>query len=110
MTHVDRSFLERLRRELESGGSDRTAKEQRHPARNNPKYGAFKSDAAAEVDALCERLVRDLRSSITEIDRTIGPIAGPLDDQLARGAVSDIFEAAAEVLKMQIRGGGDSSS
>lgn len=106
----DRTFLDRLRRTLRESEASPAEEEHRHPARNSRQYRKFKGEAAVEVDALCERLVQELKSGITEIDQTIGSIAEPLDDQLARGAVSDVFEAAAEVLKGQIRKRSDQSA
>jgi hypothetical protein len=106
----DRTFLDRLRTELNENDASRAAEEHRHPVRRSRQYQAFKGEASVEVDALCERLVRELKSGIAEIDRTIGSIAEPLDDQLARGAVSDVFEAAAEILKAQARGNSNGST
>lgn len=82
----------------------------RHPARESSLYEAQKTEVAAEVDELCDRLVREIKSGIAEIDQTVGPIAEPLEEQLAKGAVSDVFEAAAQVLKTQIRDNAGRSS
>lgn len=103
MTEQDSPFLNRLRKEIREADGGGGSQDYRHPARESRQYQALKGEAAAEVDALCERLVREFKTDIAEIDKTITQIAGSLDDQLARGAVSDLFEAAADVLKAQIR-------
>lgn len=100
----DSSFLARLRQTLRETGERRVADQKgRHPARESNLYETQKTEAAAAVDELCDRLVREIQSGIAEIDDTVGPIAEPLEEQLAKGAVSDVFEAAAQVLKSQIR-------
>lgn len=110
MTGDDSEFLVRLREMLEETEARRVAEDQRHPARKSKDYLAQRREAAAEVEALCDRLISELKLGIAEIDRTVGPIAAPLGDQLAKGAISDVFEAAAEVLKSQIRRADGSSS
>lgn len=58
-----------------------------------------------KLDSVCERLIEEMRDDIAAIDSTVGRIAEPMADQLAKGAVADIFDAAADVLKAQIRTG-----
>lgn len=109
MTKRDPEFLDRLRGALLHTGTPSHAADQRHPARDAEHYRELELQAAAEVDAVYERLERDIRAGLAEIEEVIGPIAEPMAMQLAQGAVSDVFAAAAEVLKSRIRGDADSS-
>lgn len=97
-------FLYRLRNRLRAGDA-KAADDRRHPFRKSPGYDEIKWQAACEIDALCERIVREIENGIADIDDVVAPIAAPLAEQLAKGAISDVFEAAAEVLKAQIRQG-----
>lgn len=103
-------FVSQMQRELQRNGVAAPGSEQRHPVRRSAQYQQLKMGAVTEVDALCERLVQQLRESIEEIDDTIAAVGSSHDEQLARGAVLDVFAAAAEVLKKQVRGGPDESS
>lgn len=99
----DSSFLERLRLQLADQGGGSAADDKRHPARDSPQYQQIKWQAASQVDALCDRIVREIKSGLDDINRVVVPIAEPMAEQLAAGAISDIFEAAARVLQEQIR-------
>lgn len=104
-------LLNRVRRSLQAASEHSIPIDKRHPIRNSPEYENLRWTAAEEIDALYERIVRELKDDIRAIDSTVGHIAEPMADQLAKGAVADVFEAAAEVLKKQIRDrrdGGDS--
>lgn len=103
MTANESSFLERLQARLVRGGDEPAAGSRRHPVRNAPQYQQIKRQAASEVDLLCERIVRQIKEGLDDIDAVVAPIAEPMAEQLAQGAVSDIFEAATQVLKEQIR-------
>ncbi|MGA8262596.1 MAG: hypothetical protein WB783_20480 [Arenicellales bacterium] len=104
MSGGDSQFLYRLRERLRGTGA-KAPDDRRHPFRNGAGYDAIKWQAASQIDALCERIVREIENGIADIDDVIAPIAAPLAEQLAKGAISDVFEAAAEVLKAQIRQG-----
>ncbi|MBS1269482.1 MAG: hypothetical protein MAG794_00433 [Gammaproteobacteria bacterium] len=111
MTKEDSRFLDKLRDELRrNGGVETDGVEQRQLARDSGEYGQIKSEAAERIDALYAQIVRDIKEGLTEIDQTVGPIAEPMADELAKGAVSDVFEAAATVLKAQIRRNSERSS
>lgn len=97
-------FLKRMRSKLSEDSGDSSPDDKRHPARVSPEYARIKWEMASEVDLLCDRIVREIKAGIADIDCVVGPIAEPMAEQLAKGAVSDVFEAAAEVLKAQIRG------
>lgn len=97
-------FLDLLHDELREPASPARGKDKRHPVRSSDEYERIKREAAADVDELYEMIIEQIRDGISDIDRTVGPIAEPMAEQLAKGAVSDVFEAAAEVLKAQIRG------
>jgi len=86
------------------------AHHKRHPLRNSEQYQGIKSNAAEELDALYERIVQEIRGDIAAIDTTVGEIAEPMADKLAKGAVADMFEAAAEALKQEIRAGHEATS
>lgn len=103
MTGNDSSFLDRLRFQLAYPDGDPVAEDKRHPARKSPQYQQIKWRTASQVDALCERIIREIKSGLEDIDEVVLPIAEPMAEQLAAGAVSDIFEAAARVLQEQIR-------
>ena len=108
---VDMDLLNRVRRSLQAASEHSIPADKRHPIRNSPEYENLRWAAAEEIDALYERIVRELKDDIRAIDSTVEHIAEPMADQLANGAVADVFEAAAEVLKKQIRDsrdGGDS--
>jgi len=109
MSDDERNFATRLRRELAQASQEQSRDSRRHPARDSPQYRELKHHTAGEIEELCERLVRELRISIEEIDRTVAEIADASEDQLARGAVSDVFDAAATALRKQVRGEGSSS-
>jgi hypothetical protein len=106
----DSSFLERLRLRLAEQGGDSAAHDKRHPARTSPEYQQIKWQAASEVDALCDRIIREIQNGLDDINNVVVPIAEPMAEQLATGAVLDIFEAAARVLQEQIRKGTDHRS
>ena len=97
-------FLQRVRDKLRDPGDTDTGRDKRHPLRNSGAYHEIRWRAAEEIEALCDRIVRDIEEGILDIDNVVAPIAAPMAEQLAKGAVSDVFEAAAEVLKAQIRG------
>jgi len=103
MARENTRFLDRLRDELLAAAAPDPGHDQRHPARASPEYEQLKWHAAQDIDEMCDRVVADIRSSLDEIEKVVGPIAAPMADQLARGAVSDIFEAAAQVIKSDIR-------
>jgi hypothetical protein len=105
MSDRESQFLYRLRDRLRGEGDVRVGSDKRHPLRNSTGYDAIKWQAAGEIEALCERIVREIENGIADIDDVVAPIAAPLAEQLAKGAISDVFEAAAEVLKAQIREG-----
>lgn len=104
MTQRETEFLSRLRSALQRTGTPAHSVDQRHPVRDAEQYRELALQAAAEVDAVYERLEREIRAGIADIEKVIGPIAEPMAEQLAQGAVSDVFAAAAEVLKSRIRG------
>ncbi|MDZ7839524.1 MAG: hypothetical protein U5R46_01705 [Gammaproteobacteria bacterium] len=108
MTQRETEFLSRLRGALQRAGKPAHSVDQRHPVRDAEQYRELELQAAAEVDAVYERLEREIRTGIADIEKVIGPIAEPMAEQLAQGAVSDVFAAAAEVLKSRIRGGPES--
>ena len=110
MTKRDPAFLDRLRSALGQSQKGPSQANQRHPARDSDEYRVLEQEAAAEIDALCERLEQDMRNGLADIEKVVGPIAEPMADQLAKGPESDVFAAAAEVLKGQIRGKPKSSS
>jgi len=110
MSKRDSAFLDRLRSALGQSQKRGPEANQRHPARDADEYRMLEQEAAAEIEALCERLEQDMRNGLADIEKVVGPIAEPMADQLAKGAVSDVFAAAAEVLKDQIRGKHQSSN
>lgn len=109
MTAGNREFLKKLRGVLLQSRKPARSVDQRHPVRDAEQYRVLEWEAAAEIDALYERMERDIRAGLADIENVIGPIAEPMADKLAKGAVSDVFAAAAEVLKAQIRGDSESS-
>lgn len=104
MNSEKKSLLNRIRTALESDGQDAPDKDKRHPLRSSPEYEELKWAAAKELDELYERIVLEIKRDISAIESTVGGIAQPMAEQLANGAVADVFEAAAEVLKARIRG------
>lgn len=96
------SLAQRIRAALRRG-SRKSAHDKRHPVRNSYEYEEIKHEAVEALDALYARIVSDIKDDIADIDTTVGDIAEPMADKLAKGAVADVFEAAAEELKKEIR-------
>lgn len=97
----------RVERALTQLGAAPAGYDQRAAARNSLEYDARRRAAVGEVEALCDRITRQIKRDLVDIENTVGPIAEPMADRLAKGAVADVFEAAAAVLKNEIRARSD---